>query len=143
VWNHFGDFSASELVEKIRMRGEDPYGWGGDLPYMAKMEIKGNIWAVRMCYLHIYEHGLVLRPPWSMVNHIGWGDGATNACAKNWEYNGELCPAPSVPEFWPKPVLDPQCAVLNRKMYRRPWIDVFPRLIPIVRSVCRILKIKV
>ena len=130
-------------MEMVQARGEDPYCWGGDLPYMAKMELVRNIWAVRMCYLHIYERGLVLRPPWSMVNHIGWGDGATNACEKNWEFNGELRPVPPIPVAWPRPVLDLQCARLHRKMYRRPWIEIFPHIVPVVRKVLGVIEIKV
>ena len=143
VWNHFSAHTARELMEMAKSQGENPYFWGGDLPYMAKVEIASNIWAVRMCYLHIYEHGLVLRPPWSMVNHIGWGNGATNACTKNWEYNGKLRSAPPLPEAWPNPVLNPMCAALHRKMYKRPWIDVFPTVVPIARRFLRSVGIKV
>jgi len=143
VWKEMKSRTALEMMNMVKQRGEDPYGWGGDLPHMAKMEMVSNIWAVRMCYLHIYEHGLVLRPPWSMVNHIGWGDGSTNCCAKNWEYNGALKVAPPIPEAWPDPVINLQCSRLNRKMYKRPWVDVFPTAVPIARRLLRGMGIKV
>ena len=141
VWDGMSKQTALEMMSKLEEQGKDPYFWGGDLPYMAKTEIRSNIWAVRMCYLHILNNGLCMRPPWSMVNHIGWGDGSTNACQMNWEYNGELRSAPLLPKAWPDPILNLQCATLHRKMYKRPWVDIFPRIVPIVRKILRILKI--
>ena len=143
VWKEMKSRTALEMMNMVKERGEDPYAWGGDLPYMAKTELRSNIWAVRMCYLHILNHGLCLRPPWSMVNHIGWGDGSTNCCAKNWEYNGALKVAPPIPEVWPDPVINLQCSRLNRKMYKRPWVDVFPMAAPIARRLLRGMGIKV
>jgi hypothetical protein len=136
-WNKIKEYTALEMINIIKARGDDPYYWGGDLPYMAKIEESRNIWAVRMCYLHIINNGLCLRPPWSMVNHIGWGDGSTNCCSKNWEYNGVLKKVPPIPDVWPEPIVNPQCHRLNRKMYKRPWSDVFPRAVPVIRKILR------
>lgn len=142
VWEWMSKQTALEMMNKVKERGEDPYFWGGDLPYMAKTEIRSNIWAVRMCYLHILNKGLVVRPPWSMVNHIGWGDGSTNCCSKNWEYNGELRLVPPMPKSWPVAILNSQCSVLHRKMYKRPWSDIFPRAVPFVRRILRKVRIR-
>lgn len=135
VWNQMQQRTAQEMMEMVRARDEDPYRWGGDLPYMAKTELAQNIWAVRMCYLHILNHGLCMRPPWSMVNHIGWGGGATNVGSQSWEYNGKLRPCPPLPSRWPLARVNEQCEALNRKMYKRPWVDVFPHLVPLVRRL--------
>lgn len=142
VWKDMQSHTALEMMNIVKDRGEDPYAWGGDLPYMAKTELRGNIWAVRMCYLHIMNHGLCLRPPWSMVNHIGWGDGSTNCCAKNWEYNGVLKNAPPIPAVWPEPLVNNGTSRLNRMMYKRPWADVFPRMVPLARRWLRRMGIK-
>lgn len=143
VWKEMKSHTALEMMNIVKERGEDPYAWGGDLPYMAKTELRSNIWAVRMCYLHMLNHGLCLRPPWSMVNHIGWGDGSTNCCAKNWEYNGTLKSTPPIPDVWPDPVVNNQCSRLDKMMYKRPWVDVFPRTVPIVKKLLRSMGIKV
>jgi len=143
VWDKMSNMTALDMMNKIVERGERPYKWGGDLPNMARIELTRNIWAVRFVYLHILQGGLCLRPPWSMVNHIGWGNGATNVCGQNWEYNGTLRAAPPIPERWPEPVLNPQCETLDRKMYPRPWCDVFPRLVPVVRKVLSKMGVRV
>lgn len=143
VWEKMKLHTALEMMNMVKDRGEDPYYWGGDLPYMAKTEERSNIWAVRMCYLHILNHGLCLRPPWSMVNHIGWGDGSTNCCAKSWEYNGDMNRAPSIPPAWPEPIVNPLCHSLDTKMYKRPWSDMFPRAVPVIRRMLRLVGVKV
>ncbi len=143
VWKEMQSNTALEMMNIVKERGDDPYAWGGDLPYMAKTEEINHIWAVRMCYLHILYGGLSLRPPWSMVNHIGWGNGSTNCCVKNWEYNGNLQSAPAIPVVWPEPIANPQCKRLNRKMYRRPWVDIFPMAVPIARRLFHRLGITV
>ena len=143
AWKGMANHTALDLMEQARRNGTDPYFWGGDLPFMAKSELTSNIWAVRFCYHHIVHGGLCLRPPWSMSNHIGWGNDATNAAGKNWEDNGELQAAPPIPEQWPIPCVHPACAAINRKMYPRPWSDRFPRLVPFVRKVLAKLNIKV
>ena len=135
VWDKMSEMTAEELMNRIIARGERPYKWGGDLPIMARMELTRNIWAVRFVYLHVFYGGLCLRPPWSMVNHIGWGNGATNVCERNWEYNGKLRSAPPIPQEWPEPILNPRCEALDLKMYPRPWCEIFPRLVPVVRKV--------
>ena len=143
VWKDMQSHTALEMMNIVKDRGEDPYAWGGDLPYMAKTELRSNIWAVRMCYLHIMNHGLCLRPPWSMVNHIGWGEDATNGCSSDVWYNGQLPQAPQTPPVWPEARLNEACAALHRRLLPRPWSDVFPRLVPIVRKALKALGVKI
>jgi hypothetical protein len=70
---------ALTLVDRCRQQGIDPHAYGADLVQMAQTERDRNIWAVRFIYLHIVNGGLCLRPPRSLVEHIGYGPDATNA----------------------------------------------------------------
>jgi len=133
AWQGMMDETALEKIERLVEAGGDPARYGGDLPFMAKQEQEKNIWAVRWLYHHMLHGGLCVRPPWSMVEHIGFGEGATNAVGKNWLANGALAPCPPIPHEWPAPVEHPQCARLHRKMCPRPWSDRFPRLVALVR----------
>ena len=133
AWQGMMDETALEKIERLVEKGGDPARYGGDLPFMAKQEQEKNIWAVRWLYHHMLHGGLCVRPPWSMVEHIGFGEGATNAVGKNWLANGVLAPCPPIPHEWPAPVEHPQCARLHRKMCPRPWSDRFPRLVALVR----------
>ncbi len=125
---------AMDKMFKIKLQGRDPACYGGDLPAMAKREITSNIWAVRFLYHHILNNGLCLRPPWSMVEHIGFDARSTNAASKNvWFVNGDLLPCPLIPDVWPDPVENSECAVLWRKLCPRPWSDSFPRMVKVVK----------
>lgn len=85
-----------------------------DLPGMAEVELQRNIWVVRFLYWHILNRGLCLRPPWSMVEHIGFDAGATNAKAESWIKNPPLKPSPPIPAEWPGPVEHLACSRLHQ-----------------------------
>ncbi|MBL9202708.1 MAG: hypothetical protein JNL39_19500, partial [Opitutaceae bacterium] len=85
---------------------------GADLPLMAEREVAQNIWAVRWLYHHLQHRGLCVRPPWSMVEHIGFDPLATNAAAATAWANPPLRPAPPVPAPWPEPREHPACREL-------------------------------
>lgn len=136
-WIGMNEETALEKMNRAKSLGIDVYRVGGDLPYFAKIEVASNIWAVRFVYHQIVNRSLTVRPPWPMVNHIGWGAGSTNGLTINWEDNGELRDAPPIPETWPEPREHPVSAALLRKMYTRPWVDRFPRLVPIARTILR------
>lgn len=109
---HGMEINAKTLMELCKDQGIDIDRYGADLLYMAKMELRLNIWAVRFLYLHILKKGLCLRPPWSMVEHIGWDSQGTNATeAGIWEAPS-LKPSPPIPAQWPVPVEHPECAHL-------------------------------
>jgi hypothetical protein len=109
------DRSARELMDDCARAGIDPYRYGADLPQMAAGERRRNIWAVRWLYHHILRRGLCFRPPHSLVDHVGLGDGATNAGA-NFEWTiSQLLPCPPLPSTWPRPVEHPDCARLWRQ----------------------------
>lgn len=103
---------ARTLIQECMAQGIDIYRYGADLPRMAEIEIQQNIWAVRWLYLHILYGGLCLRPPYSMVEHIGFDDLATNTADGSKWSNPSLQACPPLPCEWPAAKENPQCAVL-------------------------------
>jgi hypothetical protein len=106
--------TAKSMMEQCRALGIDVARYGDDLVQMAEAEIELNIWAVRFLYLHILRGGLCVRPPWSMVDHIGVDPRATNAAYATWLSQPSLKPSPQVPARWPVPREFPECARLHR-----------------------------
>jgi hypothetical protein len=120
---------ARTLVRQCRERGIDIYRYGADLPEMARTELRYNIWAVRLLYWHILNQGLCVRPPWSMVEHIGFDQGATNARKESWIASTPLAACPPIPDSWPAPVENPDCAALHRTVCgARPTLSRYPVL---------------
>lgn len=109
---------ARSLMLACEARGIDRNQYGADLPEMAEIELQKNIWAVRFLYHHILNGGLCLRPPWSMVEHIGWDAHATNAYSPGQWVNPPLRPCPPLPSKWPAPVEYPSCAALWQEACR-------------------------
>lgn len=106
--------TALQINRECMAHGIDPCAYGADLPAMAEEEERKNIWAVRFLMLHILQGGICLRPPWSMVEHIGF-DNATNAAgAVKWR-NPPLKNCPLIPEVWPMPLENPKCRKLWQK----------------------------
>ncbi len=102
-------------MQEAAARGIDPRRYGDDLVEMAREEKVRNIWAVRWSFLHIASRGLCLRPPRSLVDHIGFGPQATNAGADFSWSNPTLGPVPSPPVRWPPPAEHPDCPRLWRR----------------------------
>lgn len=100
-----------------RARGIAPDKYGCDLPAMAAAESAKNIWAVRWFFHHLQNGGLCVRPPWSMVEHIGFDASATNAEGAGEWMNPTLRPVPPIPLSWPEPHEHPQCAALWRAAF--------------------------
>jgi len=67
------------LISECRTRGIDVFRYGADLPSQARKERARNLWAVRWLYAHLLSGGLCMRPPHSLVDHVGFDDEATNA----------------------------------------------------------------
>ena len=107
--------NALTLMKTCQRKGIDVHGYGADLPEMARIELKRNIWAVRFIYWHILNNGLCVRPPWSMVEHIGFDSQATNASDGEIWSNPFLNPCPPLPKDWPEPVENPMCSELWQK----------------------------
>lgn len=113
---HGMEIDAKTLMEQCKDEGIDIYRYGADLVNMAKAELRQNIWAVRLLYLHILKKALCLRPPWSMVEHIGFDTNATNASNESWLKNPSLKPCPPIPPQWPVPMENAECARLHQKV---------------------------
>jgi len=107
---------ARTVMQKCQAEGIDVYRYGADLPSMAEVELQMNIWAVRFLYSHILNRGLCLRPPWSIVESIGFDAEATNTREDAWLKNPPLNPCPPIPALWPEPVEHPQCYSLWQKV---------------------------
>ncbi len=128
AWTGINECDALSLMKTCEKNGIDIYQYGADLPDMAKEEVKKNIWAVRFLYWHIFKHGLCMRPPWSMVEHIGFDKDATNAqtesCLKKIH---PLVECPLVPKQWPSSIEDPLCCVLHQNVFgvRPVWYKRF------------------
>lgn len=111
-WRGMMEETASEKMRAVEAAGMAPGAYGEDLPLMARQEVQKNIWAVRWLYHHFQHGGLCVRPPWSMVEHIGFDALATQAGdAIEWA-NPPLRPAPPIPEVWPEPQEHAACRAL-------------------------------
>jgi hypothetical protein len=127
------DLDALTIIRQCRRLGIDVYRYGADLHNMAQRERSQNIWAVRWLYHHILHGGLCLRPPHSLVEHIGFDRLATNFAVDGGWANPPLEPCPPIPTHWPPTVENPQCATLwQQAMGHRPSpmrraIDLFHR----------------
>jgi hypothetical protein len=123
---------AKTLMQACEARGMDIYRYGADLPRIAEVELQQNIWAVRFLYLHILHGGLCLRPPHSMVEHIGFDTLATSATGANIWANPPLQSCPPLPKEWPDPVENTECPHLWQKAYGakpvKPGLASWPRL---------------
>jgi len=106
------DQDAQTLMRRCEQNGIEPSAYGADLVDMALAERERNIWAVRFLYLHILNGALCLRPPRSLVEHIGFDAEATNAVAENGLANPPLRPCPPIPTAWPEPLEHPQARFL-------------------------------
>lgn len=116
-WRGMTDGNALAKLAAARRRGVPPDAYGSDLEGMARVEEQRNIWAVRWLYHHFEHGGLCVRPPWSMVEHIGLDPFATNSqFATEWS-NPPLRAAPPVPLRWPAVEEHPQCRALWRAAY--------------------------
>jgi putative methyltransferase (TIGR04325 family) len=114
AWAGMNDRTAEHMMLTAEARGISRNTYGEDLPLMAKTELSRNIWAVRLLYHHIDQGGLCLRPPWSLVEHIGFDALATNAANPGQLANPPLQPCPPMPSDWPVPEEHPDCAHLWR-----------------------------
>jgi hypothetical protein len=123
--------NAKTLMEKCRAQGIDVYRYGADLVDYAYMELWQSTWAVRFLYWHILNGGLCLRPPWSMVEHAGFDQEATNASSAGKWAGLPLKPCPPLPAVWPAAVENPQCPYLWQKACgtRPTWHGRFYRFI--------------
>lgn len=137
TWSRSWQGMTTSALEKmisarVKSLGKDAYGY--DLPAMARVEAAKNLWAVRWLYHHIEQGGLCLRPPWSMVEHIGFDCNATNASqAGGWDQE-LIRGAPTIPVCWPTPIEHKDCSVLWKRAYPPRWSQRLKRIV----SKCRL-----
>ncbi len=112
AWQGMNDQTAREKMLVAEEHGIERNRYGSDLPEMAETELERNIWAVRWIYHNLARGGLCFRPPWSLVEHIGFDAKATNARYAGKWLNPPLRPCPPIPSLWPVPVEHPACATL-------------------------------
>ena len=132
-WRGMNDGTALDKLRAAEARGLPAGAYGADLPAMAWAEARRNLWAVRWIYHHLALGGLCVRPPWSMVEHVGFDAQATNAgAALGWD-NPPLRPAPPIPADWPAAREHPDGRRLwqaaNPGGWRRLWLRLRARLI--------------
>ncbi len=108
-WRGMAEANAWAKLAAAARRGVRAADYGADLPAQARVEETRNIWAVRWLYHHFEHGGLCVRPPWSMVEHIGFDAGATNAGAATDWANPPLRAAPPIPAAWPEAREHPAC----------------------------------
>lgn len=124
-WRGMTNETALSKMHATEARGLARDSYGSDLPEQAAGERKRNVWAVRWLYHHLQNEGLCLRPPWSMVEHIGFDISASNAAgAVEWA-NPPLRKAPAIPANWPIPAEHPAC--------RNLWTEANPQISPLLR----------
>jgi hypothetical protein len=116
AWKGMGE-TARSLMTACEKLGIDVYRYGADLPQMAELELDRNIWAVRFLYFHILHGGLCLRPPHSLVEHIGFDTAATNATAGDKWPSAPLKACPQIPDRWPEPIENLVCPRIWQKAY--------------------------
>ena len=108
---------ALSMIEECNRQGIDIYRYGADLVEMANIEKIRNIWAVRFSYLHILNYGICLRPPYSLVQHIGYDSASVNVKSiEGYKWHVELPEiCPPIPIVWPPAQEDPTCSKLWQK----------------------------
>lgn len=127
-WRGMTEATALEKMAGAARRGVAADACGADLPAMARAEARKNIWAVRWLYHHLARGGLCVRPPWSMVENIGFDAQATHAAAAlGWD-QPVLRAAPPVPRAWPEPREHPDCRRLWRQANPGGWRQLWRRV---------------
>lgn len=116
AWHGIESQSARALLKQCQTGGLDVYRYGADLPEMAHVERRRNLWAVRWQYWHMTRAGLCLRPPQSLVEEIGSDARATNAVEPFW-FDSTPRLGIGIPSSWPAPVEHPECASLWQQVY--------------------------
>jgi len=101
--------TAIELLRECRQHHIDLYRYGTDIVSMAQNSRVRDIWAVRFVLLHFLKGGLSMRPPWSLVDHIGVDERSVNVKIADKFSLQPLRECPPLPERWPEPTEHPDC----------------------------------
>jgi hypothetical protein len=121
AWVGFPDQEALPLIRAYRNQGGDIQRYGEDVPVMALMERERNLWLVRWIAWHMAQGGLCLRPPYTMVQHIGYNAQASNAAESEWLQDdhpqSQIIPLSA----YPPPIEHPQATSRWRRHRRDYW----------------------
>lgn len=108
--------SALDIMTACAAQKIDLQKYGTDMPKMAAEAARRNLWAIGWWYHHLRHGGLCLRPPWSLVEHLGWDERSTTTSPAMLRWlNPPLQPSPPVPAAWPVPMEHPACPPLWRR----------------------------
>ena len=128
AWEGLTRTNAMTLLEQYRHVGDDICHYGEDIPGMALMESERNLWLVRWILWHLLQRGLCLRPPHTMIEHIGYSPTASNATMSEWIQDDRPQPFHLNPTDLPSPQEHPDAARLWRlhryHYWRRLALDV-------------------
>ncbi len=116
------DEPSRDKLRAGRERGARPFQYGADIALMLRNEARRNLWAVRWVLHHFQHGGRCLRPPVSLVEHLGDDGHGTNVSADSAWRNPELGEA-SVTSRWPEVVMAPERAArwFGAVWRRLPW----------------------
>jgi hypothetical protein len=128
AWTGMNEGTALDKMRRAAKRGIAPAAYGADLPVQAGYEEKRNVWAVRWLYHHFERGGLCLRPPWSMVEHIGFDASATNAATSGGWENPPLRTAPAWTVEWPLAIEHIESRRIWKKACPGRWLRWLTRL---------------
>lgn len=104
-----------DKLQAMHAQGISLKSYGADLSIMADECAMKNTWAVRWLCHHLQHGGLCVRPPWSLVEHIGIDQTATNAAgALQWS-NPALRLPPALSTQIAEPKEHPACQQLWRE----------------------------
>jgi hypothetical protein len=127
-WRGMTEETALAKLGRAAELGRPVEAYGADLLPMAQEETARNLWAVRWLCHHFADGGLCLRPPWSMVEHLGFDRDATNAGAATDWANPPLRPSPPIPTVWPEPTEHPACRDLWQAANPGGWRRLLRRI---------------
>jgi hypothetical protein len=120
------DIDAWTLMKNCKRKGININKYGYDLPKTAKLEKKKKIWAIRFLFNHIDKGGLCLRPPFSLVENVGFDSMATNTKdSGQWQSFG-IKELNLTKIEWPEIIENVECEDLWRAAY--PYISLSKRV---------------
>jgi hypothetical protein len=116
------DESSDAKIRACRERGVRPFRYGPDIALMLRNEVRRKLWAVRWVLHHFQHGGRCLRPPVSLIEHIGNDGHGSNAAADAAWSNPRLGVA-TVPTRWPEVTVQPELAArwFEAVWRRLPW----------------------
>lgn len=109
------DTPAIDIMSQCIAKGINIEKYGTDMPKMAAEAKIRNLWAIGWWYMHLLKDSLCLRPPYSLVEHLGWDGRGTTVTPQMIQWlNPPLKNCPPIPQNWPEPIENSECSKLWR-----------------------------